>query len=173
MPESNLISNSLSCIYGDSMGGVWIGTFNNGLLYYYQHQLKFNLYYSKGQINGISSNYVTSFASDKRNNIWIGAGEEGLLYFDRSKRSFKKINPNLKPFTTSAELKENFYILSLHLTPDEKHLLMVDCRGKLLSIDKIQWWRKDKDGWPIEMIIGRPFANFVRLIFQNIRKVTG
>lgn len=129
MPESNLISNSLSCIYGDSMGGIWLGTFNNGLLYYYQHQLKFNLYYSKGQISGISSNYVTSFASDKRNNIWIGVGEEGLLYFDRTQRSFKKISPNFKLFTTSAELKENFYILSLHLTTDEKHLLIGTLTG--------------------------------------------
>lgn len=129
MPESNLISNSLSCIYGDSMGGIWLGTFNNGLLYYYQHQLKFNLYYSKGQISGISSNYVTSFATDKRNNIWIGVGEEGLLYFDRLKKSFKKINPNFKPFSTTAELKENFYILSLHLTADEKHLLIGTLTG--------------------------------------------
>lgn len=129
MPESNLISNSLSYIYGDSMGGIWIGTFNNGLLYYYQHQLKFNLYYSKGQISGISSNYITAFAVDKRNNIWIGVGEEGLLYFDRAKRSFRKVSPDFKEFRTIAELKENFYILSLHLTPDGKHLLVGTLTG--------------------------------------------
>lgn len=129
MPESNLISNSLSYIYGDSKGGIWIGTFNSGLLYYYQHQLKFNLYYSKGQINGFSSNYITSFATDKRNNIWIGVGEEGLLYFDRAKRSFKKIHPNLKEFRNLAELKENFYIFSLHLSTDEKHLFIGTLTG--------------------------------------------
>ncbi|PWK21605.1 two component regulator with propeller domain [Arcicella aurantiaca] len=129
MPESNLMSNSISCIYGDSKGGIWLGTFNSGLLYYYQHQLKFNLYYSKGQISGISSNYITSFANDKRNNVWIGVGEEGLLYFDRQKRSFKKVNPNVKKFKTVAELKENFYILSLHLSKDEKHLFVGTLTG--------------------------------------------
>ena len=36
------------------------------------------------------------------------------------------------------------------------------------------WWQKDKDGWPIESIEGRGwFSNFVRTVFQNMRKVTG
>lgn len=128
MPESNLTSNSISCIYGDAMGGIWLGTFNNGLLYYYQHQLKFNLYYSKGQISGISSNYITSFAPDNQGNIWMGVGEEGLLYFERKKRRFQ----NLKPqgiFKTGAELKENFYILSLLLSADQRHLFIGTLTG--------------------------------------------
>lgn len=128
-PESNLTSNSLSCIYGNDTGDIWLGTFNNGLLYYYQHQLKYNLYYSKGQISGISSNYITSFASDKQNNIWIGVGEEGLLYFDRTKQSFKKVSPKNQQFKNGAELKENFYILSLHLSADEKHLFVGTLTG--------------------------------------------
>jgi signal transduction histidine kinase/ligand-binding sensor domain-containing protein/DNA-binding response OmpR family regulator len=127
--ESNLISNSLSCIYGDSMGGIWLGTFNNGLLYYYQHQLRFNLYFSKGQISGINSNYITAFAPDKRNNIWVGAGEEGLLYFNSVTKTFKKIQPDIGIFKTKAELKENFYILSLHLTADQEHLLIGTLTG--------------------------------------------
>ncbi len=38
---------------------------------------------------------------------------------------------------------------------------------------KYSWWRKDKDGWPIELNIDRPMYNLVRIIFQNIRKITG
>ncbi len=128
MPESNLISNSLSCIYGDAMGGIWMGTFNNGLLYYYQHQLKFNLYYSKGQINGISSNYVTAFAPDNQGNCWISVGEEGLLYFDRKKRKFQRFKPQ-PIFKTNADLKENFYILSLLLSADQRHLFIGTLTG--------------------------------------------
>lgn len=129
MPESNLVSNSLSCIYGDAMGGIWIGTFNNGLLYYYQHQLKFNLYYSKSQLGGMSSNYITAFATDKKNNIWIGAGEEGLIYYNRNGKKFEKVTPKLSGFSSAADLKENFYILSLNLTSDEKHLLIGTLTG--------------------------------------------
>lgn len=128
-PESNFVSNSLSCVAADNQGGIWIGTFNNGLQYYFQHQLKFNLYYSEGQISGINTNYITSFAVNKDNNIWIGAGEEGLLFFDREDRSFKNIKPGLndiKPFT---DLKENFYVLSLLLSEDEEHLFIGTLTG--------------------------------------------
>lgn len=34
------------------------------------------------------------------------------------------------------------------------------------------WWRKDRHGWPIEYITGRPVRNFVRTILQNVRKKT-
>ncbi|GAB4037026.1 hybrid sensor histidine kinase/response regulator transcription factor [Spirosoma gilvum] len=139
MPESNLTSNSISCIYGDAMGGIWLGTFNNGLLYYYQHQLKFNLYYSKGQINGISSNYITSFAAEKEGNIWIGVGEEGLLYFDLKKRRFLNIKPQ-GIFKTNAELKENLYILSLLLSKDQRHLFIGTLTGFFdYSIQTKKW----------------------------------
>lgn len=41
------------------------------------------------------------------------------------------------------------------------------------SIRALPWWRKGSDGWPIELVKGRPFGNFVRIVFQNIRKITG
>lgn len=38
----------------------------------------------------------------------------------------------------------------------------------------LSWWRKDKYGWPIEMIKGRSrFWRFTRILCQNIRKITG
>lgn len=36
-----------------------------------------------------------------------------------------------------------------------------------------RWWRKDKHGWPIETFKGKPVKSAVRIIFQNIRKLTG
>lgn len=38
---------------------------------------------------------------------------------------------------------------------------------------KLPWWRKDKLGWPIELWKDKPVKNFVRIICQNIRKITG
>jgi hypothetical protein len=37
----------------------------------------------------------------------------------------------------------------------------------------LPWWRTDKHGWPIETYIGKPVKSAVRIIFQNVRKVTG
>jgi len=45
--------------------------------------------------------------------------------------------------------------------------------GKLFKQKPGPWWRVDAYGWPIEWITNRPVLSFFRLIFQNIRKVTG
>jgi hypothetical protein len=37
----------------------------------------------------------------------------------------------------------------------------------------MNWCFKDKYGWPIERIKGRPIFNFVRIVIQNFRKVIG
>jgi len=42
-----------------------------------------------------------------------------------------------------------------------------------ITFDDMPWWKKDKYGWPIELTVGKPFGNFVRIILQNIRKIAG
>lgn len=37
----------------------------------------------------------------------------------------------------------------------------------------LPWWRKDRLGWPIETFIGKPYKSALRIICQNIRKITG
>ena len=54
-----------------------------------------------------------------------------------------------------------------------KHLQMVDVGGRLMPITELPWWRKDKNGWPIETIKGRPFSACIRIVCQNLRKLTG
>lgn len=44
-------------------------------------------------------------------------------------------------------------------------------KGKHTAFSHYPWWRKDRWGYPIEFIKGKPIANFVRTIFQNIRKI--
>lgn len=48
-----------------------------------------------------------------------------------------------------------------------------DANGNVKPISSLPWWRKDKDGWPVVTWQGRPFASFLRVVCQNIRKVTG
>lgn len=33
------------------------------------------------------------------------------------------------------------------------------------------WWRKDKYGWPIELTIGQPINNFIRVLCLNLQKL--
>lgn len=47
----------------------------------------------------------------------------------------------------------------------------VDYKGKQIFVKNLPWYRKDKLGWPIETYEGKPFKSFVRIMFQNIRKV--
>ncbi len=54
-----------------------------------------------------------------------------------------------------------------------EHLQKIDDGGGLVPLSRLSWWRKDRFGWPIETYKDRPFKSFVRLVFQNIRKVTG
>ena len=41
------------------------------------------------------------------------------------------------------------------------------------SIKKLPWWRKDKYGWPIETVKDHLIKSWVRILCQNIRKITG
>lgn len=44
---------------------------------------------------------------------------------------------------------------------------------RVVPLSSLPWWQKDKYGWPIEIMLNRPVANCLRIICQNIRKVTG
>ena len=45
--------------------------------------------------------------------------------------------------------------------------------AKREPLNPLPWYKKDKDGWPIEGFVGKPIKSFIRLVCQNIRKVTG
>ena len=47
------------------------------------------------------------------------------------------------------------------------------CEQQQQRFARLPWWRKDKLGWPIETVKGRRVLNLLRIVCQNIRKVTG
>ena len=128
-PENNFLSNSLSTIFSDRTGGIWIGSFNNGLLYHYQDQLKYELYFPRSEVTGISSNYITALESTENDDLWVGAGEEGLFFFDRGERRFTRLTPHDSDPQGLGEKKENFYIFSLWLLEREQRLLIGTLTG--------------------------------------------
>lgn len=42
-----------------------------------------------------------------------------------------------------------------------------------IHANALPWWRKDAEGWPIELIEGELFGSVVRLVVQNLRKLPG
>lgn len=40
-------------------------------------------------------------------------------------------------------------------------------------IGDLPWYKKDLHGWPIETWKSQPIRSFLRIICQNIRKITG
>ena len=69
-----------------------------------------------------------------------------------------------------SELKDQLQSY-LDNTSKEELLKEIDKRSHLQKIEDFPWYKKDKYGWPIETTLGHPFANFVRILFQNLRKI--
>ena len=81
--ENSLTSSSISCIYEDSKGVLWVGTNGGGLNKILRDQFnnpeKFiRIVNEKNNSKSLSSNYVFSIHEDKKGNIWVGTFGGGL-----------------------------------------------------------------------------------------------
>lgn len=83
-------STHYTCMFKDSDGNLWAGSYRDGLFYYnpatkqkavYRHDYKND--------KSISNDFITSIFQDKQNNLWI-ATENGLNLFDAATKEFKK-----------------------------------------------------------------------------------
>lgn len=98
--ERSLPANTITSLYMDDIGTVWLGTMKNGVCYYQQNMLRFPLYRRQpGQPESLPYNDVSCFAEDGKGNLWIGTDGGGLIYFDRAANRFVQYrhderNPN-------------------------------------------------------------------------------
>ena len=81
--ENSLTSSSISCIYEDSEGVLWVGTNGGGLNKILRDEFnnpeKFiRIVNEKNNSKSLSSNYVFSIHEDKKGNIWVGTFGGGL-----------------------------------------------------------------------------------------------
>jgi len=82
--EEGLPQNTVDCIFQDSRGFMWFGTWN-GLCRYDGYAFKT---YQKGnQQNGLPDNFVRSLAEDHSGNLWIGTAQ-GVVLFNPVKEEF-------------------------------------------------------------------------------------
>lgn len=89
--KEGLSQNSVTCIFRDSRGFVWIGT-QDGLNRFDGYQ--FSQYkYNAIDTNSISDQYVTAINEDGDGNIWVGT-RNGLNVVDISTHQFRRIHPD-------------------------------------------------------------------------------
>lgn len=82
--DDGLAQNTVDCIFQDSNGFMWFGTWN-GLCRYDGYAFKT---YQKGdQKNGLPDNFVRSVTEDRFGDLWIGTAD-GLTVFNLNKESF-------------------------------------------------------------------------------------
>jgi ligand-binding sensor domain-containing protein len=82
--EGSLSNNALLCLYEDSEGTLWVGTFD-GLNKFVKENETFIVYRHNPAANSISDNIVHCIFEDKQGVLWIGTGSGGLNRFDGDK----------------------------------------------------------------------------------------
>ncbi|WP_207515264.1 two-component regulator propeller domain-containing protein [Longitalea luteola] len=86
-----LSHNSITAMYKDNNGIIWLGTYKQGVNYFNGNIIKFPHYYHQSS-NPRSLQYddVNRFVEDKQGNIWIGTNGGGLIWFNRKNNTFKQ-----------------------------------------------------------------------------------
>lgn len=84
--EQKLSNNSISCIFKDSRGFIWIGT-SNGLNRYDGYD--FVVYkHNPNDSSSISDNFISSIFEDPEGKLWIGTQGTGLNKYDPVTETF-------------------------------------------------------------------------------------
>jgi len=90
------LSNDINSVFADPNGGIWLGLFNQGLLYYHPNILKFSHYNRGTNDNGVMlENGVRCLLEDNGNTILIGT-VKGLLRFNPKTETLSLVHPSLR-----------------------------------------------------------------------------
>ncbi len=93
--EKSLSQNSITCLYADTEGGIWVGTFKKGISYYNESLFKFRTdrFLTFNNVENFNPD-VGSITEDLETNLWMGV-PNGLIKVDRKtkKRELLKLPP--------------------------------------------------------------------------------
>lgn len=117
--QTTLINSSVTSIYLDLAGILWVGTYDGGINKYDRNLSYFDLYqYSATSSESLSKNIITSFAENFDGDIWVGTDGGGLNLFDKKHNKFKRFSPDPKNPNSLA----SFSIMSLYQKKDSPYL---------------------------------------------------
>lgn len=109
---SSLPDNSITTLYYDNTGILWLGMYKRGMACYHPDFFKFTHYRDNPVVpTGLNYSDINCFSEDGTGKIWIGSNGGGLFVFDRDSRSFKSYKYNSK---TSSDLDKDVVLSLLH-----------------------------------------------------------
>lgn len=87
------VAGRISAIDGDSLGNLWIGTWNDGLTCYHDAEKSFaNFQHNFLNENSLSSDRIQSIFTDRDGLLWIGTSEGGINKYSPHKNKFQHIS---------------------------------------------------------------------------------
>ncbi len=87
----SLSENTITALFPDADGAIWVGTYKQGVDYY--HPL--NRRFSTNKIPGLSSNNdINCFVEDNEGNIFIGTNGKGLFKYNIKTNTYNYVNYN-------------------------------------------------------------------------------
>lgn len=90
--EKSLSDKFIYPILKDREGGVWIGTYYNGISYLSPYCGQFNGYSESSDIPYFNSRIISRFCEGENGNIWIASDDSGLSCFNPSTMQFLDFN---------------------------------------------------------------------------------
>ncbi len=111
----SLIGNDISCMYLDSKGRLWIGTFYSGICYletnnttdYRKERPKFIRFSHRGKsANEISHNYIQSVFEDSKGRIWLTTAAKVIDLFNEKEKSFEHYRISKPTITNKTDIIE-------------------------------------------------------------------
>ena len=86
---SGLSSDRIRCIFEDSRGDLWVGTFRGGLNKFEKQTGTFTVFkYNPFDKQSLNGNSVLSIYEDQSSNLWFGMAKNGVNKLNRNSRHF-------------------------------------------------------------------------------------
>ena len=86
----NVPDVKINCMFTDSRGNLWIGSYDQGYHVVYSYEERFN---NDGWLKlSLGQKSVVSVDCDSRDNLWISTLKDGMYLYDSREHSFRKID---------------------------------------------------------------------------------
>ncbi|MES2004732.1 MAG: two-component regulator propeller domain-containing protein [Bacteroidota bacterium] len=111
--SNSLSNNNVRCVYEDTKGNLWIGTYGSGLNTLNRTTGKFTRYpYSNDSKADLASgvlddDQVMTILEDKKGRIWIGTNNGAINLFDPVKRKFQSYYKPTQPLVCVVSMLED------------------------------------------------------------------
>lgn len=96
-PQNNasLSGNDIQTVYKDKIGGIWIGTVEEGMNYFNEEEKKFVRFQkNENNLNSLSENNITSILLDRNGILWAGTNTSGLNKLLITTKKFDNFSSN-------------------------------------------------------------------------------